>query len=503
LKHNCIFKNTNDVNDLNAEQVFLKVNKFFIHVQSLKSICSLTKFNFMNQQMMRLILLACVLAPIGLYAQKKGDEARLISGPMLGGIEHREAKIWIMTACTQKLNLYYRQVGGKKTFEHVESTVLAKKPCEPKATTFTLALLEPGVTYEYYIIANGKRITPATNLQFTTRTLWEWRTDPPLFSFLAGSCLYINDSIYDRPGRPYGQSLAILQTMAKMPADMMLWLGDNNYTREVDYSSVSGLAYRYMHSRTVPALQPLLAAMPNYAIWDDHDFGPNDAGKTYPLKKQSRDLFIEYWANPSYGENEEGIYTTFTKADAQFFLLDGRYYRDENEVDELQYPQKSQLGERQLDWFLQALQHSRATFKFVCIGGQFLNEHTNKESYNYFKNERKKIIDYIVKNKISGVVFLSGDRHHTELIQNTAVKADLGYVLHDLTSSALTSGPNTMPEENNPMRIPSTLVTENNFCKLTLSGAKKDRILTITCYNSDGKELWRYAINEKDLKANR
>lgn len=436
------------------------------------------------------------------FAQKNAPPASVVAGPMLGSIEHREAKVWILTKCTRMLTLHYRNAGSNTAFEKVDAFVQNSNICSPTPTTFTLALLEPGVSYEYYITsADGKKLH-ANNYNLTTRTLWEWRTDPPTLSFLAGSCLYINDSAYDRPGRAYGQSNTILQSMAASKADMMIWLGDNNYTREVDYSSESGLAYRYMHSRAVTSLQPLLAAMPHYAIWDDHDFGPNDAGKTYPLKYHTRKLFTEYWANPSYGENNEGIYTTFTRSDAQFFLLDGRYFRDENELDEKQFPNKSQLGTKQLDWFLQALIHSRSTFKFVCIGGQFLNEHTDKESYNFFKNERKKIIDFIVANKISGVIFLSGDRHHTEMLTNTSVKNDLGYALYELTSSALTSGPNTRPEENNPMRVAGTLVTENNFCKITLSGPRKNRVVTFTSYNADGKELWTQSLNEKDLKAN-
>jgi alkaline phosphatase D len=454
-----------------------------------------------SKQIIALPLLIFAISFQAAFAQKKTNEAKLLAGPMLGGIEHREAKIWVLTECALNLTLHYRMAGTNQAYKVSHAFARSTNICDPTPTTFTAALLEPGITYEYYIMAGDKRLTPSTNYRFSTRTLWEWRTDPPTFSFLAGSCLYINDSAYDRPGRPYGQSNTILETMAKTPADMMLWLGDNNYTREVDYSSASGLAYRYMHSRAVPALQPLLAAMPHYAIWDDHDFGPNDAGKTYPLKKHTRELFTQYWANPSYGENNEGIYSTFSKSDAQFFLLDGRYFRDENELDETQFPNKSQLGTKQLDWFLQALLHSRATFKFVCVGGQFLNEHTNKESFNYFKIERKKIIDFIVANKISGVIFLTGDRHHTELITNTTVKKELGYALYDLTSSALTSGPNTKPEENNPMRVEGTLVTENNFCKLTLSGARKDRTLTIVCYSSKGEILWTQSLHENELKA--
>jgi len=40
-----------------------------------------------------------------------------------------------------------------------------------------------------------------------------------------------------------------------------------------------------------PCVYKFMASMPQYAIWDDHDFGPNDAGKKLYLKDESRHLF--------------------------------------------------------------------------------------------------------------------------------------------------------------------------------------------------------------------
>jgi alkaline phosphatase D len=80
-------------------------------------------------------------------------------------------------------------------------------------------------TYQYELWLNGKKMEFEQPLQFTTKAIWEWRTDPPAFSFLAGSCLYVNDSLHDRPGKPYGQGTDILLTMAKSNANFMLVAG--------------------------------------------------------------------------------------------------------------------------------------------------------------------------------------------------------------------------------------------------------------------------------------
>ena len=74
----------------------------------------------------------------------------------------------------------------------------------------------------------------------------------------------------------------------------MLWLGDNTYTREADFSSASGIKYRYLHTRSDASLQKFLSRQNNYAIWDDHDFGENDANKTFDLKDVSKECFVNY-----------------------------------------------------------------------------------------------------------------------------------------------------------------------------------------------------------------
>jgi alkaline phosphatase D len=151
------------------------------------------------------------------------------------------------------------------------------------------------------------------------------------------------------------------------------------------------------------------------------------------------------------------------------------------------------------------LKHSKASFKFVAIGGQFVNENTDKESYNFYKKEREEIIKFIVEQKISGVVFLSGDRHHTELLKNEKVIESLGYPLYDLTTSSITAGASnaaSSPEKDNPQRIPGTLVVENNFCTININGAKRgERTLIITCYDVRGLVKWGHSLKEIDLKA--
>lgn len=422
---------------------------------------------------------------------------------MLGYMEHREALIWLQVNCCKKISIQYQQ-GQKQRSEAVLYNPNDSICAEPYIAKFVITNLKPGTTYDYKVLLDNKEMKFSYPLQFRSKVLWEHRTDPPAFSFLTGSCNYVNDSLYDRPGSPYGQGTEIFLRMAETPADFMLWLGDNVYLREADYSSQSGIRYRYQHTRSDKNMQRLLSVKNHYATWDDHDYGDNNSGKGFELKDVSRTCFKEYWGNRTCGENDEGVYSAFSFSDADFILLDDRWYRDETELKESINPAKTQLGDQQLQWLFYRLSHSRATFKFVCVGGQFLNENTEKESYNYYKNERQRILDFIVSNKISGVIFLSGDRHYTELLKYNQRESELGYSLYELTSSALSSHPEDISqtaEGENPMRVKSSLVTENNYCKVSINGAKGARSVQFACFNKANMMQWEFIITEEQLKS--
>ena len=187
-------------------------------------------------------------------------------------------------------------------------------------------------------------------------------------------------------------------------------------------------------------------------------------------------------------------------------MLDDRTFRDESELEEEKFPHKTQLGDVQLNWLKNKLKHSSSTFKFIAVGGQFLNTETNKESFNLYKRERAEIIKFIAEQKISGVVFLTGDRHHTELLKyetNSQPDYITTYPLFDLTSSALTAGPSNIlktKEAENPFRIANTLTVENNFCGIKVTGTRGNRQMQITCYDKGGIVKWNHVINESLLK---
>ncbi len=432
------------------------------------------------------------------FAQNK-----LISGPWVGNIELRTAAIWLEVGPeVKKVSVHYAPTLQPDRKQSIEQTVKSQKSGF-NPIKIALNNLEPNTSYQYSIKLNGKTIPLSFNTTFTTKPLWQYRTPAPDFQFLAGSCAFFNEPVYDRPGKSYGADSSIFQTMAKEKAAFHLWLGDAWYNREVDFSSPWGLQYRASHDRALPILQPFLASMPQYFIWDDHDYGPNDAGLSYIFKKESRNIFKQYTLNPSYGFNGEGIYTQFSYGDVDFFLTDNRSFRaDEKMLDSIDgkpNPEKSYWGITQMNWLKNALLQSRATFKIIVSGSQVLNTKNQYECMQHYSHEFQTCMKFLQDQKIPGVLFLTGDRHHSEVIQ---FDRKGHYPLYDITASPYTSGISKVSgqEKDNPQRIPGTLVEAHNYARFQISGPKNDRTLSVYFVDGKGNTLGSWNINEKSLQ---
>lgn len=421
-----------------------------------------------------------------------------VSGPMLGPVEVREARLWIEVGPRVKsVSVRYYPKGKPGQLKTKSWTGSLGKEFNP--VQVLIGGLEPGTTYQYEWVIDGKVSTATGSL--TTKTLWQWRSPAPDFSFLTGSCSYFNEPQYDRPGKPYGQDSSIFLTMAREKSAFMLWLGDNWYTRDGDFAEW-GLWYRAAHDRAQPVLRDLFRNMAQYAIWDDHDYGPNDIGTNFILKDLSRGVFSSYWCNPSYGENGKGIYTQFSYSDVDFFLTDDRTWRNADElkdsVNGQPNPDKRMFGQAQMDWLKNALRYSTATFKIVVVGSQVLNPVSPFDKLRDFPVEYDELTRFLADNKISGVVFLSGDRHHSEVIR---VERPGTYPLYDVTVSPLTSGTHVFgqAEKNNPYRVYG-LDQKQNYGRVTVSGKGGERILRVDFVGIHGEDHGSWQVSEKELK---
>ncbi len=411
-------------------------------------------------------------------------QSLLQSGPMLGYNEQREVLIWVQTKAPATVRIEYTDsLGVTRTTGEVTTE---------KRTAYTAKViaddLTPGYPYSYQLLINNEPIPLPYPTRFRAQPTWRWRGDPPAFTVALGSCTYINEPLYDRPGTGYGSEYEIFASIHERSPDLMLWLGDNTYLREPDWYTRTGYLHRHTHTRSTPEMQALLAGTHHYATWDDHDYGPNNSDRTWVRKDLAKEAFDLFWGNLTSGipGSGAGITSTFRYHDTDFFLLDNRSFRTPN--DQRRTDNKTVLGTEQLEWLIESLIFSDSPWKMVCIGGQVLNTHAGGETYaNLAPDELAYLLRRITEENIEGVVFLTGDRHHTEL---SSLKLANGKMVHDITISSLTAGTGTSRSEINENRVDGTLLVEHNFGILTFSGGLRDRKLVVGVYDTEGALAW-------------
>lgn len=418
--------------------------------------------------------------------------AQVQSGPMVGYSEMREVLLWVQTKQAAKVKFMYWEQGNPT--QKMSTDELLTQKDKAFVAKLIADQVQPSKKYDYELWVDGKKMSFSYPLSFQSQTLWQWRTDPPAFKFAFGSCAYVNDAPYDRPSA-YGGDYDIYTAIYQQKPDFMVWGGDNTYLREPDWNTRTGVLYRNTHTRSLSQLQPLLASTHNYAIWDDHDFGPNDSDRSFALKNMTSEAFRLFWGNPNY-VFEGACTSTFEWGDAQFFMLDDRWFRSPNNRKD----DRTYFGEAQLRWLIDALVGSKATFKFIVAGGQILNTAALFENYATYGEERALLLQKIAEANIPGVLFLTGDRHHTVLHRLNRFGT---YPLYDFTVSPLTSGAGKPAdaEKTTETYVTGTNVeNKRNFGMFEITGPEKNRVLKVTIYDAKGSQQWQREIKASELK---
>jgi len=276
----------------------------------------------------------------------------------------------------------------------------------------------------------------------------------------------------------------------------MLWLGDNIYTREADYTSREGINRRYRFYRSHPTMQKLWTATPHVAIWDDHDFGPDNSDFSYSGAGWTHEMFLRYWPMP-YSPPADGLYGKILQGDVDIFMLDDRTWRyPEKWPDDA--PDKAMYGAKQMLWLKAALTASRAPFKIVAGGSQFFNKVSTAEGWAHYAAEQQDFLRFLEERKIPGVLFLSGDRHFSQhlRVQRTGL-----YPLNEITTSPLTSGLSRIGdhERTNPESVPGSILSERNFALITVTGPRTQRALTLELRDGRGEKKWEWTTTAAEL----
>ena len=419
------------------------------------------------------------------FAQKE-LKPKLIAGPIVGSVTKNSAKVWIAYRGKGQNLLILGDTSEKRIYYPTNLSYITNAKGEV-ALTMDFTGLKPNHLYNVLISIDGW----GANARCSFKTQAD--TDIKDFNFLLGSCALMNTDIL-RGIFPGGSSW-IFYRMKKKQSDFMVWLGDNVYYLGKQYTSYDNMFKRNLTVRNFfPVLQMFLAQQPNYAIWDDHDYGWNDADRTFPLRDTALKVFKGFWPN-TYDARDtlKGTYFTFRYYDTEFFMTDDRYYRAPEGDTAGDF-----LGKEQLAWLKSKLLASNATFKFICIGSQVLNDSYYGESYAKYPKERNNLLDYIVANNIKGVIFITGDKHFSEMSK----RVWKGYTFLDFTSSPLTSPVIKLRTSGfvNTYSVPGTLLYRKNFGKISITGSPGNRVCKMEIYGRGGEKKWEYVVNANELE---
>lgn len=303
------------------------------------------------------------------------------------------------------------------------------------------------------------------------------------------------------------KELPLLNVAAGLNPDVFLFLGDNIYgdTRDMDT-----LRAKYAKLAAKAEFQNLTGQTRVLAVWDDHDYGENDAGRHYPFKAESKEIFLDFWKVPADSDRRqhEGIYGVETLQTEghliQFILLDTRTFRDDlilrdstdtvfkNDYVPNQNPDSTFLGEAQWEWLEKQLS-TEADIRIIATSNQFSHAYNGWESWTNVPHERQRMIDLIRKTKANGVLFLSGDVHWGEI---SKLEVAGGYPLYDVTSSGITQTWDVI--EPNGNRI-GEAVPQNNIGLVEIQAAGDSTLLILSLYDAAGKAVVKHKVGLAEL----
>ena len=357
-------------------------------------------------------IVALAMTTTNAFAQ----DAPAISGPMVGHTTDSSANIWMYAPKNAELELTLVEAAdaNKKTvatFSNVPDPAgdLAGVPYKA-----ILQDLKPLTKYDYQVKVDGKA-DAAYRGSFQTAPA---ANQAGKFRMAVTSCMKF--------GQPQ-ESWELLQ--ADKP-DLHVTLGDTQYSDTTDPTTQWKHHLRY---RAVPQFADVLRSTPNYAMWDDHDYGPNNSDGTALGKEKSLAGWNQIWANPPSGTTETpGAFFKFSWGDVDFFMLDGRYHRSPD--DAADDDKKRMLGDAQFAWLMDGLKNSQAKFKVIASGSTLAD--SKNDGWRIYTFSRHRLFDAIAKNHISGVLYLSGDIHRSRVWAHPESER-VGYPLVEVISSGI------------------------------------------------------------------
>ncbi len=408
--------------------------------------------------------------------------AEVTAGPMIGHVTDTSARLWMQLSTSAEITIEATDVLRGRSAGRLRVPVEGPWPF---VLDTPIGGLEPNHNYRVSLTIDGKPAKyPGPEIAIRTAPT---PGEPDNFSVAFGSG-------FDAKSSPDG---AIFKTIQLLQPRAFVFLGNCGYLppTEDQFPEMRRAAYRMMADtqrsvRINPGLEVLARATAMYGIWGNRDYGAPASNKDWVYKQESLIAFQRYWPSPFFGTPETpGLFCNFVIADAEFFLLDPRYYRDADQ----DAARQNMLGEGQVAWLKNALTQSQATFKVIAVPNAVLAPYQQPMMSWCNYPEGAAFIRWLLEKHISGVVFVSGAGSFGEISWRKPADENAEYPLMELTTSRLSSVRNELltPESNaqrqqdNPQRM-TDAVTDTNFAAVEFGGPRSQRFITLRLYDAKG-----------------
>ncbi len=313
------------------------------------------------------------------------------------------------------------------------------------------------------------------------------------------------------------QPQPIWDVVQQTSPDLFLFIGDNVYA---DIPKVperrEQIEASYQRLAAIPEFASFRKLVPILATWDDHDYGKNDAGVEWALKADAQDVLLDFFEvdQESPRRTREGVYHAQTFGPegrrVQVILLDTRYHRSALTRDPQGRsrgkgpymsdpdPAKTMLGEEQWMW-LEARLREPAEVRLIVSSIQVVSWEHRFETWGNLPAQRQALFELIGRTDARGVVFLSGDRHLSEL--SVSREPGTAYPMYDFTSSGLNQGRQRVREPNQ-YRVggDEQVFRQTNFGLITIDWAVEPVEIQLQIIDAQGEPLFSHNLKLTELQ---
>jgi len=396
-----------------------------------------------------LVSLAAILAcwPHG-YLLAADDPLTITHGTAISEITQGSVVFWARANRES-----YMQVSISAVTDGSEARAIAAVTQASADNDFTAKVqvtgLIAGTEYNYRIWFSETK-DPDTGREQSQLVHGKFRTAPTADTQQAIRFAWGGDLAGQNVCRDREQGFPIFRVINQRQYDFFIGLGDMIYADALceqtglygneqipgDFSRSADLENfraHWRYNREDPDFLALLAKFPYYSIWDDHevvnDFGPQTDIRNIPpyvagerLMPIGLKAYLEY--NPIMPQSPDSnrLYHQVVKGrHLELFFLDNRQYRDPNSDPDAENDGKTMLGTEQLQWLIDGLSTSAATWKVIVssvpisipTGANELGRDgwANFDQDTGFETEMWKLLNELRQNSVRNIIFITTDIH--------------------------------------------------------------------------------------------